>query len=251
MVDVNCQLLAEKTITESHYNNASDYIKTLSRKGIKSVVLTSEYSENGENISIDEMKSRVAKINEKLSRSNVNVKVYYGQVLDISENTMFEAIEGKVQTINNSKYILVDMKEDMSKNKIEQTFELVVKGFTPIIVSPERYEQIKEKSSRIEKLKEIGCLFQLDLNSLDGVYGKEAKKTAKLLLKEGIYDFMGTRANQNIPETMKLKHMSSLKSYESKFDRNGTKAINNEEILNHTQRRLKKKSFSFSTILAR
>jgi protein-tyrosine phosphatase len=42
------------------------------------------------------------------------------------------------------------------------------------------------------KLKNAGCLFQLDLLSLTQHYGKDVQQTAQKLLKENLFDFVGT-----------------------------------------------------------
>ena len=60
----------------------------------------------------------------------------------------------------------------------------------PIIAHPERYIYMSEDD--YARLRSMGVLFQLNLFSLAGLYGRRAKKVAELLLKKGYYDFTGT-----------------------------------------------------------
>lgn len=64
------------------------------------------------------------------------------------------------------------------------------KGFFPILAHPERYAYMDEKDYR--RLKEKGIIFQLNLFSLAGAYGKGAQKKAEWLLKQGFYNIAGT-----------------------------------------------------------
>ncbi len=71
-------------------------------------------------------------------------------------------------------------------------FRLQTKGYRPLLAHPERYLFLKERFSDYERLREVGCEFQLNLLSLYGYYGKPVRDTALKLLKNGMVDFLGT-----------------------------------------------------------
>lgn len=64
------------------------------------------------------------------------------------------------------------------------------KGYYPVLAHPERYVYMGEADYR--KLKEIGVELQLNLFSLVGGYGKDVERKANRLLKNGIYDMIGS-----------------------------------------------------------
>lgn len=64
------------------------------------------------------------------------------------------------------------------------------KGMFPVLAHPERYIYMSDDD--YDRLKSMGVLFQLNLFSLDGLYGQRAKKVAAALLKKGYYDYYGT-----------------------------------------------------------
>ena len=64
------------------------------------------------------------------------------------------------------------------------------KGYTPVLAHPERYIYMDECDYR--QLKNMNVLFQLNLASLVGAYGKGAKRNAEWLLNNGFYDLAGT-----------------------------------------------------------
>ncbi len=64
------------------------------------------------------------------------------------------------------------------------------KGYHPVLAHPERYVYMDTPLYR--RLKSSGVLFQLNLLSLVGLYGKLARLKARQLLEKGYYDLAGT-----------------------------------------------------------
>jgi tyrosine-protein phosphatase YwqE len=71
-------------------------------------------------------------------------------------------------------------------------FDLQMQGYQPVIAHPERYIYLEHNKEFYEELKDIGCLFQLNLLSLGGYYGKSVNELAQYLIKKGHYDLVGT-----------------------------------------------------------
>ncbi|HOU69446.1 MAG TPA: capsular biosynthesis protein [Paludibacteraceae bacterium] len=81
------------------------------------------------------------------------------------------------------------------------------KGYFPVLAHPERYVYMSDGD--YHKLKEMGILFQLNLFSLLGAYGKFAKVTAHQLLSEGLYNFCATDIH-NIDSFSHYIHVADL-----------------------------------------
>lgn len=71
-------------------------------------------------------------------------------------------------------------------------FQMQLKGYKPILAHPERYFSYHHDFRSYYKLKTAGCLFQLNLLSLTEHYGKYVQNIAKKLLRENLYDFVGS-----------------------------------------------------------
>ena len=71
-------------------------------------------------------------------------------------------------------------------------YELILKGFTPILAHPERYSYYFDNKNEYLDLHQKGCLFQINILSLTDVYGKEVRKTALWLIEKGLMDFIST-----------------------------------------------------------
>ena len=64
------------------------------------------------------------------------------------------------------------------------------KGYTPVLAHPERYLYMEKRD--YEKLKLMGVKFQRNAFSIDGQYGKKVQKRCKWLMKNDMYDFVGS-----------------------------------------------------------
>ena len=69
-------------------------------------------------------------------------------------------------------------------------FQIQAKGMKPILAHPERYPYYKIDD--YTKLKEAGCLFQMNILSLTGHYGDHARSIALQLIDLGYIDFIAT-----------------------------------------------------------
>ena len=64
------------------------------------------------------------------------------------------------------------------------------KGLYPVLAHPERY--VYMRNDRYTTLKNDGIRFQLNLSSVSGAYGSEAKDKARWLLKQDYYNLAGS-----------------------------------------------------------
>lgn len=102
------------------------------------------------------------------------------------------------------KHILIEMSYLSETPNIEQViFDLQVKGYNIILAHPERYNFYHHELHRYDRLKEIGCLFQLNLLAVVGYYGKSVKQAALYLLEHQMYDLTATDLHHH-------KHLSVL-----------------------------------------
>lgn len=71
-------------------------------------------------------------------------------------------------------------------------FDMQMQGYQPVIAHPERYIYLERNKEFYEELKDIGCLFQLNLLALTGHYGKSVQEMAHYLTRKEYYDLVGT-----------------------------------------------------------
>lgn len=180
------------TIEEFKIANLLKNIEEALKCNIKNLVIAPAYYKEESGINIEKVKGIVDKLNSFLEERNLDMKLYSANLLMDNYETVKYYINGNVGTINNSNYILLSVEEsEKIKDLLEIIYEYRLRNLVPIIVSPEKINEITDNKKNISTLIEEGCLFQLDPASLTGKFGKEVQKTAKLLMKKRIYQFVG------------------------------------------------------------
>ena len=90
-------------------------------------------------------------------------------------------------------YLLVENSFNTEPYNLDEAlFDLSTRGYKPVLAHPERYLYYHHTPNRYRQLHANGTLFQCNLLSLGGYYGKEIKKTAEWMLENGMLDFLGT-----------------------------------------------------------
>lgn len=140
-------------------------------------------------------------------------------------DTLFEArfAAGDLLTFKNN-LLLVETSYFNPPMAFNQTMdEIRLRGYIPILAHPERY--VYMGSADYAHLKEAGVLFQLNLMSLAGLYGKAATEKASLLLCQGMYDFLGSDLHRLSPwrhaieeKLLSKKEFFALQELRSRMD---------------------------------
>ena len=93
-------------------------------------------------------------------------------------------------------FVLVEMSYQAPPMGLyEILFELQLKGYQPILAHPERYNFYHQDFKSYEKLINTRCLFQMNLLSVVGYYGKEVAQVAQKLLDANMITHVGSDAH--------------------------------------------------------
>lgn len=119
----------------------------------------------------------------------------------------------KLLTIKDN-YVLVEMSYLNAPLQLyDILYELQLEGYIPILAHPERYLFYHFKFEEYEKLKKVGCLFQINLLSVTGYYGKPVFEVCKKLLDNNMIDFAGSDTHHE-RHTEAFKNQVLLKNTE-------------------------------------
>jgi len=112
---------------------------------------------------------------------------------------------------SSQRYVLIEMSFISATPNIEAViFNLITKGYQPILAHPERYPYWHHNQKVYDHLRSLGCLMQLNILSLMGYYGHSVEKQALAMVKAHQIDFLGTDLHHR-------NHLDALKSIQ--FDK--------------------------------
>ena len=192
--DLHCHLLPGIDDGSSTIEESIETLRRAEKEGVTEIVLTPHYIENTRyNCNNKNKLELFKKLKKEMSKQDINIKLYLGNENYMSMN-FIELLENKeIMTINNSRYLLLEFPlNQIYKNSKECLYELVTKGYVPILAHPERYRDFQKNPELVEEYTRMGVLLQGNYKSLLGKYGSKAKKTLKVLLKKDLITFLGS-----------------------------------------------------------
>jgi tyrosine-protein phosphatase YwqE len=111
----------------------------------------------------------------------------------LMDDTFLKLIKNEPLLTLKDDYVLVEMSYlNPPMQLYDCIFEMQLAGYKPVLAHPERYMFYHFKQEEYTKLKRAGCLFQVNLLSLTGYYGKPVFEIAQKLLNENMIDFTGS-----------------------------------------------------------
>ncbi len=124
-------------------------------------------------------------------------------------------------------YVLFELGFSVRPLMVEEIiFQMHVGGYKPVLAHPERYSFFHDrKLKELEKLKNTGVLFQLNLMSLNNQYGNYARDIARELIEQNMIEFAGS----DIHRPIQLRSLS-----ESLQDKYFFKLLASGNLLNET-----------------
>jgi len=159
------------------------------------------------------------KLLEASKNEGINIEIEAGAEYYLDDGFYDVLQKGDMMSIND-KYLLVETSYIGKPLQFEEMiYEIGLAGYKVILAHPERYRYIKNPKKEYERFKELGILFQVNINSFGGYYGKSAKNLADFLNKNGMIDFLGSDVHHE-KHVSTLKNVMDSKVYKSIFKQN-------------------------------
>ena len=214
-VDIHSHLLPGIDDGAKNLDNSIELISKMASYGIKNIITTPHVLGDVYPNSSKLIKDKLKEVqNELLKRKmyDINIDAAAEYMMDEQFSKLLESDD--ILTIKDN-YVLVEMSFFSAPlNLFEIIFEIQLKGYKPVLAHPERYIFYHNDFNNFYKLKKAGCLFQLNLLSLTEQYGKSVQKASNKLLKEGMYDFVGTDTHHHHHLEL-LKKISTQKNLDN------------------------------------
>lgn len=188
-IDIHSHILPGIDDGAKNIKNSISIINEMRRLGFKKIIATPHiYPGLYQNDSVS-IKKSFERISNNIPKE---ICVEYAAEYMI-DSSLFKLVEEKSLLCIKDNYVLVETSfMGVSDIIFEIIFKLRMNGYIPILAHPERYLYTDKKLKFFSKLKNQGCMFQINLLSITGFYGKEVVMLSDKLLKNNFIDFCGS-----------------------------------------------------------
>ena len=206
-VDMHSHLLPGIDDGSPNLETSVQLIKNMMALGFKKFITTPHIMWEMYKNTPEIIAEKLELVRNRLKEENIQVEIHAA-----AEYFLDDHVEGLLQ--RNEKLLTIKDNWVLSEFSLASAphglkdilFAMQMQGYQPVIAHPERYLYLEGNKNFYEELKDIGCMFQLNILSLAGYYGKSAQELALHLIKKGYYDLVGTDLHND-------RHLNALKNY--------------------------------------
>lgn len=192
-VDIHCHIVPHIDDGARSSTQALRMIDIAYKNGIRAMIATPHYEVGKYDNNIDEIQKQFSKIKDLALKKYRDFKLYLGNEIFYSYGVVNNLEEGKIFTLADSKYVLVEFSpNDKYKYISESLYELVNNGYIPVLAHAERYEEVMEDIDNVERLVDAGVYIQINAHTIAGKYGHGIRRRVMKMIKNDLVHFIGT-----------------------------------------------------------
>ena len=152
----------------------------------------------------DKIQEKLEMLRAAVKENGINVEIHAAAEYFLDEYVEQLLRKNEPLLPISGKMVLVEFSLAYPSHSLKDIlFEMQMQGYLPVVAHPERYIYLEHARDFYDELKDIGCLFQLNLLSLGNHYGKSVHELAQYLIKKEYYDLVGTDLHH-------ARHLESL-----------------------------------------
>lgn len=166
---------------------------------IGAMILTPHNKVFQHSVSPESQRRRIDALNEEAARAGYDIQFYPGNECYYDETLLERLQAGKVMTLADSAYILVEFYPMDEWSKIQDGLRsLYYAGYDVVLAHVERYEQIVRHPERARELVRAGIHLQVNAGDVvpHAFRNNMIPRFIKGLLDDGLVDLVGTDAHR-------------------------------------------------------
>ena len=215
-IDIHCHIMPGVDDGSPDLATSLEMLRIDDKNGITHIILTPHHKPMHHNVSPEHNVAYRKKLQEAATEAGIKAKLFSGNEIYYSDETMEELIDGRICSLAGSDYVLVEFHPTNPFKAIQNAAGRVqAAGYIPIIAHVERYSDIVSHPARVRDLIQMGCFIQVNASSVMGKYGFGISHFTKKLLKEELVHFIASDAHDT---GRRAPHLLDCRNYvERKF----------------------------------
>ena len=195
MIDFHNHILPNADDGSKSMEESIQMLHCAQKQGITDVVNTIHFQHpkmEGKKTDFEFVCSLKNELTTEMKKENININIHLGAEVFFNFN-LLDIIDNPLTTFGNNRYMLIEFQTHQFPKGFDQhLFDLAISGITPIIAHPERYKEVQNDISIVEKLINSGCLMQIDGGSLLSHFGEKCKATSIIMLRRNMVHIIGS-----------------------------------------------------------
>lgn len=204
------------------------------QSGVSAMVVTPHCASDR----VEQVRERLADLRSAVRAEGIPIRLYSGMEIFGRPDTAALLREGRLLTINGSRYPLIEFAFDTDGEEETAVLHSVLQaGYIPLVAHPERYRCIQEDPEQANLWARMGCRFQVNRGSLLGRFGPEARDVAWALTGRGFATVVASDSHSAARRTPWMRDVWELLERQLSpaaamwlLEENPRRIINNERL---------------------
>ncbi|WP_050615014.1 tyrosine-protein phosphatase [Bacillus testis] len=215
MIDIHSHILSGIDDGARHMDESILLAKMAINEGIHTIIATPHHKNGRYENPKDKILRKVEDLNTALKKEGIPLTVLPGQEVRIFGELIKDYFDDQIVSLNNQgKYIFVEFPADHIPQYAEHLFyDIQCEGLIPIIVHPERNQELIDNPYKLYNFVEKGNLTQITAGSIVGKFGKKAQKFSYQIIEHHLTHFIASDAHNT---ENRMFYMSDAQSFVQK-----------------------------------
>lgn len=196
MLDIHSHILFGVDDGAKDLEESKTLLLTAAREGISEIIATPHLDPTYQT-SREVILDRVTQLQALATEHNLPIQIFPGQEVRLYDQLVTDLKAGKLVTLKDKhEFLLVEFPQSHAPGYADHIFyDMQLLGVTPILVHPERNNDLIKKPELAKHYQNNGVLMQVTAGSFLGKFGKASKKSAMALLSNDLVDFIASDAH--------------------------------------------------------
>lgn len=195
MYDIHCHIVPGVDDGAKDMDIALELLRMEYRDGVRNVILTPHYRRRMFEPPMDKVLESFEALKQNAEKE-MDINLYLGCEYHVNMEIIDDLTSGRRPTMAGSRYVLCEYSGASEATFIkERSYQLVSRGYIPILAHIERYPALTKDFGLIEELSELGCMMQVNAGSILGEDGFSVRRFCKKLIHYDLLDLVGSDAH--------------------------------------------------------
>lgn len=185
MIDIHSHILPNIDDGSSSIEESIEILKEAKKAGFNGIIATPHYLKPEYNCEKQEKNILINLLKEEIQKENIDIELFTGNEIYIDESIINMINEEKVESLNNSRYLLIELPMNFEMKYLEDLiFNIQNAEYIPIIAHPERYSYVQKEPNKLIDLIREGCIISIKLWKYNWTIWSNDKKHCKNIIKK-------------------------------------------------------------------
>lgn len=220
MIDIHTHILPDMDDGARSEAESLLMLQAAVQNGIGTIVATPHFSQRYVSKKPDVL-VKTDRLQQLVLENGLDLQILPGQEVRIYDELITDYNLGKIMTLANSRYMLIEFPANQIPSCAERIFyELEVMGIKPIIAHPERHLVFLEDPEKLYSFVRRGALAQLTTSSILGFFGKNVQKFSHQLIDANLIHVVASDTHN-----LHKRPFNLSEAYEKIFQKHGIEQV--------------------------